>query len=283
MKKFTLFLAAVLCAAMSFAADFVKVTAEPTDWSGEYILVYEASATQAYVWTGIDTDKEKCYTAATITDNKVSGDDFVTITIAPMTGGYSIMVNGGTNNGNYVGYTGSKNGTNFETTAILNTISFESNATVIKSGTTPSLMRFNSASDQMRFRYYRTGQKAVQLYKSATAVYNVMTGVNDKTMGTATGDGDYEEGTEITLTATANPGYEFVNWTDLDDQVVSTDAAYTFTVTEEVALIANFQKGTSTALDNASSAKAATKRLENGVLIIEKNGTLYNAQGAVIE
>lgn len=144
-------------------------------------------------------------------------------------------------------------------------------------------MRFNSASDQMRFRYYRTGQKAVQLYKSATAVYNVMTGVNDKTMGTATGDGDYEEGTEITLTATANPGYEFVNWTDLDDQVVSTDAAYTFTVTEEVALIANFQKGTSTALDNASSAKAATKRLENGVLIIEKNGTLYNAQGAVIE
>ncbi len=282
MKKFTLFLAAVLCAAMSFATDFVKVTAEPTDWSGEYILVYEASNKQAYVWTGVDAGK--CYTAATITDNKVSGDDFVTITIAPMTGGYSIMVNGGTNNGNYVGHTGEKNGMNFDTKAILNTISFESNATVIKSETAFS-MRFNKTSGDtnMRFRYYKTGQQAVQLYKSATAVYNVMTDVNDKTMGTATGDGDYEEGTEITLTATANPGYEFVNWTDLEDQVVSTDAAYTFTVTEEVALIANFQKSTSTALDNASSAKAAIKCLENGVLIIEKNGIRYNAQGAVVE
>ncbi len=33
----------------------------------------------------------------------------------------------------------------------------------------------------------------------------------------------------------------------------------------------------------ASSAKTATKRLENGVFIIEKNGIRYNAQGAVVE
>ena len=48
-------------------------------------------------------------------------------------------------------------------------------------------------------------------------------------------------GTEVTLTATANPGYEFVNWTKAGEEV-STDASYTFTVTEDVDLVANFAK-----------------------------------------
>ena len=48
-------------------------------------------------------------------------------------------------------------------------------------------------------------------------------------------------GTEVTLTATANPGYEFVNWTKAGEEV-STDASYTFTVTENVDLVANFAK-----------------------------------------
>ena len=33
--------------------DFEKVTSAPTDWSGEYILVYEQNATTGYVWTGV--------------------------------------------------------------------------------------------------------------------------------------------------------------------------------------------------------------------------------------
>ena len=77
---------------------------------------------------------------------------------------------------------------------------------------------------------------------SAKAIYNVETDVNEDKMGSVTGDGDYEEGSVVTLTAKPNTGYEFVNWTDLYDKVVSTDAAYTFTVTEEVALIANFKE-----------------------------------------
>ena len=59
--------------------------------------------------------------------------------------------------------------------------------------------------------------------------------------GTVTGAGEYEEGAEVTLVATANDGYEFVNWTK-GEEVVSTEATYTFTITENVALVANFQE-----------------------------------------
>ena len=59
--------------------------------------------------------------------------------------------------------------------------------------------------------------------------------------GTVTGAGEYEENTEVTLVATANEGYEFVNWTK-GEEMVSTAATYTFTITENVALVANFQE-----------------------------------------
>jgi len=57
--------------------------------------------------------------------------------------------------------------------------------------------------------------------------------------GTVTGAGVYEHGAECTLTATANTGYTFINWTE-DGEVVSTDAEYTFTVEGNRALVANF-------------------------------------------
>ena len=59
--------------------------------------------------------------------------------------------------------------------------------------------------------------------------------------GTVAGAGQYEEGTQATLTATAAEGYEFVNWT-VADSVVSTENPYTFNVTADVALVANFKQ-----------------------------------------
>ena len=52
--------------------------------------------------------------------------------------------------------------------------------------------------------------------------------------------GVYPEGDECTLTATPSEGFLFVNWTE-DGEVVSTEATYTFTVTGDHALVANFQ------------------------------------------
>jgi len=47
--------------------------------------------------------------------------------------------------------------------------------------------------------------------------------------GTVTGQGQYEAGEPVNITAEANPGWEFVNWTD-DDGIVSEAANFTYTM-----------------------------------------------------
>ena len=68
---------------------------------------------------------------------------------------------------------------------------------------------------------------------------------SDQNMGTVTmdkEDGIYEEGTKVTVTAKANEGYEFVNWTDENGREVSTSNPYTFEATTNTTLKANFKK-----------------------------------------
>ena len=52
----------------------------------------------------------------------------------------------------------------------------------------------------------------------------------------------FEEGTELTLTATENFGYDFVNWTDAKGKVVSEKAKFVYTVNADEQLTANFKK-----------------------------------------
>lgn len=52
----------------------------------------------------------------------------------------------------------------------------------------------------------------------------------------------FDAETSITVTATKNFGYKFVNWTDANNQVVSTDEVYTFSISTNTALKANFEK-----------------------------------------
>lgn len=59
----------------------------------------------------------------------------------------------------------------------------------------------------------------------------------------------FDAETSITVTATKNFGYKFVNWTDANNQVVSTDEAYTFSISTNTALKANFEKINTYALD----------------------------------
>ncbi len=56
-------------------------------------------------------------------------------------------------------------------------------------------------------------------------------------MGTVSGGGTYRMDAVVTLTATANPGYEFISWSD-----GSTSNPYTFKATQDVSLKAIFKK-----------------------------------------
>jgi len=62
---------------------------------------------------------------------------------------------------------------------------------------------------------------------------------NDENFGTVSGYGSYFVNETCTLTATPNTGYTFINWTE-NDEVVSTDAEYDFTVETDRSLVANF-------------------------------------------
>jgi hypothetical protein len=72
-------------------------------------------------------------------------------------------------------------------------------------------------------------------------VFFVSVSVNNNEYGTATGCGYYDENAIATVTATAHTGYKFVNWTKNGTEI-STDNPYSFTVTEDVELIANFEE-----------------------------------------
>lgn len=75
------------------------------------------------------------------------------------------------------------------------------------------------------------------------ASYTISGSVNDPTYGTISGTGSYYSGESCTLTATSNTGYEFVNWTE-NGTTVSSDSTYTFTVSGNRTLVANFQSST---------------------------------------
>jgi hypothetical protein len=57
--------------------------------------------------------------------------------------------------------------------------------------------------------------------------------------GTTTGDDSYAIGADASVTATAEPGYTFLNWTD-NGEIVSTNSSYTLAMNVNHSLIAHF-------------------------------------------
>ena len=96
--------------------------------------------------------------------------------------------------------------------------------------------------------------------------------------GTVEGAGQYEEGTQATLTATAADGYEFVNWT-VDGAEVSTENPYTFTVTADVALVANFQEAAAVVTKEEKSACPAGTLVDGKVIHELECCTIVQEQG----
>ena len=104
--------------------------------------------------------------------------------------------------------------------------------------------------------------------------------------GTVEGAGQYEEGAQATLTATAAEGYEFVNWT-VDGTELSTENPYTFTVAADVALVANFQEAAAVTTKEEKSACPKGTLVDGKVIhelesctIVQEQGTATSALAA---
>ena len=77
---------------------------------------------------------------------------------------------------------------------------------------------------------------------TANQIFNVTVAANNNNFGTVSGGGQYNYGESCTVTATPADGYMFQNWTRNNEEV-STNAQYTFDVTSDVNLVANFAEG----------------------------------------
>ena len=91
--------------------------------------------------------------------------------------------------------------------------------------------------------------------------YTVTASANPVQGGTVTGAGFYESGETCVLTATANPGYEFVSWTQ-NGTVVSQNPSYSFVVTGDASFVANFSQQAVTTYNITVSADP----IEGGVI-----------------
>ena len=69
--------------------------------------------------------------------------------------------------------------------------------------------------------------------------FSITASVNPADGGTVTGMGEFDYGSTCTLIATANEGYAFSHWKE-NGEVVSSEAEYSFLVSGERALVANF-------------------------------------------
>ena len=98
----------------------------------------------------------------------------------------------------------------------------------------------NVVSTQANYTFTVTSNRnLVANFQALPQNYTITVSANPTQGGSVTGGGTYQEGQSCTVSATANNGYVFTNWTE-NGNVVSTSARYTFTVNGNRTLVANF-------------------------------------------
>ena len=114
---------------------------------------------------------------------------------------------------------------------------FDPNATVLFNGdATVNDAEYNAILDDGTFAAYTVDY---QVTSPTPSTHTITATANPAAGGTVSGGGTFNSGETCTLTATTNVGYQFLNWTK-NGAEVSTNATYTFTVTESAQYVANF-------------------------------------------
>jgi len=97
-----------------------------------------------------------------------------------------------------------------------------------------------ASTTTLKARAYKSGWNPSVI---ASGVYEITCTVSTSSSpadgGTTTGGGTYNSGQIVTVTATPNSGYSFVNWTE-NGTSVSTNPSYQFTINSNRNLVANF-------------------------------------------
>ena len=143
-------------------AGYEKITSTDDLTDGQYLIVYEAGdvafngglETLDAVGNIIEVEPNEGRIAITTVTEAAE------FSFAKSDNNWTIK----SKSGLYIGKTASGNGLDAKTSVLTNTIEFN-NSNVVVTASVGSVLRFNDASNQNRFRYYGSGQKAIQLYK----------------------------------------------------------------------------------------------------------------------
>lgn len=164
LKKLLFFLFTMLMSVNMMANAYVKVTTTPDSWKGNYLIVYEGDATHSSVaFDGSLTtlDAVNNGVAVTIVDDSIVATDALKNS--------EFVIDGNTlksKSGYEIGKTAYSNGLDASTTKhYTNTFLIDENGNAVITASGNCTLKYNSASDQLRFRYYKSGQKAIALYK----------------------------------------------------------------------------------------------------------------------
>lgn len=154
---------------------FKKVTEALDDWSGEYLIVYEAGK-KCLDGTLAALDVVNNNISVDIVDDTIVADEKYSFIIDSIDGGYSIQSKA---TSMYIGKSGNKNGLDisktWDSSKYLNTITMTGTTVKIQSVGGKTLS-YNTASDQNRFRYL--GTTLVSLYKKESTSTPVAITIN---------------------------------------------------------------------------------------------------------
>ena len=256
---------------------YTKVTSAEQLADGQHIIIVDKDTAYALSTTQNDNNRDAVKVTASaggliIPSSSVEIITLNTVDTMPSrwelqtsTGGYLYAAS---SSNNYI-RTQTTNTTNGQWTI---TIAAETGiATVKAQGTnTNNVLKKNNSS--ALFSCYNGGQKDIAIFARQ---YTVTVNSNDESMGTVTGSGNYFENNVATLVATPKEGYKFTGWSN---NAELSSATQDLTVTANITITANFAKG-ETAIESATVETPALKTIENGQLVIIRDGVKYNAMG----
>lgn len=148
-----------------------KVEETSTVPAGEYLIAYEADEETAYVFDGsLSTlDATNNYVEAAISDSKIQSSSEIDAAAFTFDGDGHIL----SGSGYYIGNNSNSNVLTSSENELDNTISVNTDDELVVLSSGGAYLRFNNASNQLRFRYYKsasyTGQKAIALYEKVSS------------------------------------------------------------------------------------------------------------------
>ena len=252
--------------------DFVKVTSAPSDWSGEYLIVY-TTGSLAFDGSLTSLDATNNTISVTISDNTIQANTTTNasaFTIAKSGLNYSIK----SKSGFYIGQTSNSNGLASSTSTVYtNTLTYNNgDVDVVSSG--GAYLRYNANSGQERFRYFKSGtytsQQAIQLYKKTSTVaapthtihFNSNGGsgsMNDQTV-------NENEPAALNTNAFSRSGYVFECWnTEADGSGTSYLDGADITLLTDVTLYAQWDQLFTLTCDPALSHGSLSVSLQQAV------------------